>query len=53
MEVFLRKRNKKKEYMGVNDIKIFQKMKIKNQLSIEKNIIKYEKIKNALQIKTD
>ena len=36
--------------MLVNAIKIFQKMKTKGQLSIEKNFMKYKKLKNGIQV---
>ena len=38
--VFLRKKKKKSNNMVLNDTKLYQKMKNKSLLSIEKNIIK-------------
>ena len=37
------KKNKKSENMVMNDTKIYQKIKNKSLLSIEKNIVKSEK----------
>ena len=40
IKVFLRKKKKKSNNMVLNDTKLYQKMKNKSLLSIEKNIIK-------------
>ena len=48
MEVFSKK---KKNNMGVSIIKISLKMKLQNQLSIDKNI--KQKNENALQLKAE
>ena len=39
-KVFIKKERKKSDNMVVNDTKIYQKMRIKSLLSIEKNIMK-------------
>ena len=43
IKIFLMKKNKKSENMVMNDTKIYQKIKNKSLLSIEKNIVKSEK----------
>ena len=43
VKVFLKKKKKKSNNMVVNDTKIYEKMKNKTLLSIEKNIIKEKK----------
>ena len=45
IKVFPKKKKKKSNSMGIDDMKRSLKIKNKNQLSVEKNIIKYEKIK--------
>ena len=44
-KIFLKKRKTKRNKMVPNDIKIFVKMKSKGWLSIEKDVVKYKKIK--------
>ena len=44
-KIFLQKRKTKSRNMVAKDRKISQKMKNKDQLSVEKGIIKYRKIK--------
>ena len=44
-KIFLMKKKKKSGNMNVTDTKIFLSMISKGQLSVEKNIIKYGKIK--------
>ena len=43
IKVFLKKKKKTSDNMVVKDIKIYQKMKNKSWLSIEKNVTKGEK----------
>ena len=44
IKIFLKKKKKKKNNMVINVTKIFQNMKNKSLLSIEKNIIELEKM---------
>ena len=53
IEAFSKKKNKKSSNMGVEDIKMFLKVKNKGYLSIEKKYFKICENKNASQIKTD
>ena len=49
LKVSLKKKKKKSDNMVMNNTKIYQKMKNKSMLSVEKNIIKWEK-KALLQL---
>ena len=44
IKIFLKKKKKKRNNMAINVTKISQKLKNKSLLSIEKNIIKSEKM---------